>query len=63
MLCVNKLLQLVINFMIHNINFNKLIFIVWSKMFIMPKHIIYDLFYTTIMSNIIKEMTKNVFNT
>jgi hypothetical protein len=61
MLCINKVLQFVI--MIHNIQFNKIIFIVWSKMFIIPKHIFYDLSYMTIMSNIIKEMTKNVFNT
>jgi hypothetical protein len=31
-------------------------------MFIILKHIFYDLFYIIIMSNTIKEMTKNVFN-
>jgi len=31
-------------------------------MFIIPKHVFYDLSYATIMSNTIKEMTKNVFN-
>ncbi len=27
----------------------------------MPKHVFYDLFYAIMMSNMIKEMTKNVF--
>ncbi len=31
-------------------------------MFVMPKHISYNLSNVTIMSNMIKEMTKNVFN-
>jgi hypothetical protein len=60
--CVNKVLQLIVNLMNHNINFNKIVFINWSKMFIMPKHILYDLLYAIIMSNMFKEMTKNIFN-
>jgi hypothetical protein len=48
--------------MIYDINFNKITYIDWSKMFIIPKHIFYDLSYTITMSNMIKEMTKNVFN-
>jgi hypothetical protein len=40
--------------MIHNINFNKIIFFDWSKVFILPNHVFYDLFYATIMSNTIK---------
>jgi hypothetical protein len=48
--------------MIHDINFNKITFIDWSKVFIMSKHVFYDLSYATIVSNMIKEMTKNVFN-
>jgi hypothetical protein len=35
---VNKVLELVVNFMIHDINFNKIAFINWLKTFIMPKH-------------------------
>jgi hypothetical protein len=31
-------------------------------MFIMPKHVFYDLFYVITMCNMIKEMTKNVFS-
>jgi hypothetical protein len=53
--CVNKVLQLVVNLMIHDINFNKIAFIDWSKMFIMPKHVFYDLSYVTTMSNTIKK--------
>ncbi len=56
------MLQLVINFMIHDTNFNKIAFIDWSKMFIMPKHVVYYLSYATIMSNTTKKMIKNVFN-
>ncbi len=37
--------------MIHNINFSKIEFIDWSKVFIMPKHVFYDLSYVVIMSN------------
>ncbi len=59
--CVNKVLQLVVNLMIHDTNFNKFAFIDWSKVFIMPKHVFYGLSYVIVMSNIIKEMTKNVF--
>jgi len=42
--------------MTHDTNFNKFIFIDWSKVFIMPKHVFYDISYVTIMSNTIKEM-------
>jgi hypothetical protein len=48
--------------MTHDININKITFINWSKTFIMQKHVFYGLSYATTMSNIIKEMTKNVFN-
>jgi len=48
--------------MIHNTNSNKIVFIDWLKMFIMPKHVFYNLSYAIIMSNMIKEMIKNVFN-
>ncbi len=41
--------------MIHDTNFNKVTFIDWLKMFIMPKHVFYNLSYATTMSNIIKE--------
>jgi hypothetical protein len=47
--------------MIHDTNFIKFSFIDWSKVFIMLKHVFYDLSYATVMSNMIKEMTKNVF--
>ncbi len=47
--------------MIHDTNFNKIAFIDWSKLFIMPKHDFNDLFYPTIMSNMMKEIAKNVF--
>jgi hypothetical protein len=60
--CVNKVLQLIVNFMIHDINFNKIIFIDWVKMFTMPKHVFYNLSYATIMSNTIKETTNNAFS-
>jgi hypothetical protein len=56
MTCVNKVLPLVVNLMTHDINFNKISFIDWFKMFIMPKHVFYDLSYVTIMSNMIKKM-------
>jgi len=46
--------------MIHDINFNKTTFIDWLKLFIMSKHVFYDLSYVITMSNIIKEMIKNV---
>jgi len=58
---VNKVLQLVFNLMIHNINFNQIAFIDWFKMFIMPKHVFYNLSYATTMSNMIKETSRNVF--
>jgi len=48
--------------MTHDINFNKILFINWSKVFIMPKHDFYNLSYATTMSNPIKKTTKNVFN-
>jgi hypothetical protein len=48
--------------MIHDISFNKISLIDWSKMFIIPKHVFHDLSYAITMSNPIKEMTKNVFN-
>jgi hypothetical protein len=60
--CVNKVLQLIINLMIHESNFNKIAFIDWSKVFIMPKHVFYDFSYATITSNTIEETTKNVIN-
>jgi len=47
---------------LHETNFNKIVFIDWSKVFIMLKHVFYDLSYATIMSNIVKETNKNVFN-
>ncbi len=53
--------QLVVNFMTHDTNFNKNAFIDWSKVFIMPKHVFYDLSYGTTMSNTIKETTINGF--
>jgi len=59
---VNKVLQLIVNLMIHDTNLNKIAFIDWSKMFIMPKHIFYNLSYATTMFNVIKKTTKNVFN-
>ncbi len=46
------MLQLLLNFMIHDVNFNKITFIGWSKVFIMLKHVFYDLSYATIMSNV-----------
>jgi hypothetical protein len=55
---VNKVLQLLVNLMTHDINFNKIIFIDWSKVFIMPKHVFYYLSYATIIFNTIKEMKK-----
>jgi len=48
--------------MIHNINFNKIVFIDWLKMFIIPEHVFYNLSYAITMSNMIKETIKNVFN-
>jgi hypothetical protein len=44
--------------MICDINYNKIAFIDWSKMFIMPKYVFYNLFYATIMSNMIEETKK-----
>ncbi len=32
-------LTIIVNLMTHNTNFNKITFIDWSKMFIMPKHV------------------------
>jgi hypothetical protein len=48
--------------MIHDTNFNKIIFIDWLKMFIMPKHVFYDLSYAVTMSNTIKETTNFLKN-
>jgi hypothetical protein len=48
--------------MIHDINFNKITFIDWSKVFIRPKFVFCDFSHATTMFNMIKEMTKNVFN-
>jgi hypothetical protein len=45
--------------MTHDTNFYKIIFIDWSKVFIMPKHVFYDLSYVTTMSNTILKMIKN----
>ncbi len=36
---------LAFDLMIHNINFNKIACIDWSKVFIMAKHVFYDLSY------------------
>ncbi len=49
--------------MIHDTNFNKIAYIDWSQVFIMPKHVFYDLSYATIMSNVIKEMKKSSLTT
>jgi hypothetical protein len=38
-----------------------LVIFTFNKMFIMLKHVFYDLFHATIMSNMIKEMTKFFF--
>ncbi len=48
--------------MIHDTNFNKIAFIDWSKVFIMPKYVLYNLSHATAMSNTIKKMTQIVFN-
>jgi len=48
--------------MIHDNNLNKIVIIDWSKNFIMPKRVFYDLSYAIIMSVTIKEMIKNVFS-
>ncbi len=47
--------------MIYDTNFNKITFIDLSKMFIMP-NVFYDLSHAITMSNMIKEMIKNLFN-
>ncbi len=39
-----------------------LTFIDWSKVLIMLKHVFYEFSYATTMFNMIKEMTKNLFN-
>jgi len=59
---LNKVLQLVVNLMIHDTNFNNITFIDGLKACIMPKYVFYDLFYATTMSDMIKKMIKNVFN-
>jgi len=48
--------------MTRDTNFNKIAFIDWSKVFIMLKHVFYDLSYATTMSNTILNLTKIVFN-
>jgi hypothetical protein len=48
--------------MTHDTNFNKITFIDWSKLFIMPKYVFNDFSHATTMFNTIKKMTKNVFN-
>jgi len=48
--------------MTYHTNFNKIAFIGWSKVFIIPKHVFYNLSYANIMSNMITEMIKNVFS-
>jgi hypothetical protein len=60
--CVNKVLQLIVNIMTYDINFNKIAFIDWSKMFIMLSHVFYELSYVITMFNIIVKMIKNVFS-
>jgi hypothetical protein len=45
--------------MTYDTNFNKIAFIDWSKVFIMPKHVFYDLPYATIMSNTINTVFSN----
>jgi hypothetical protein len=47
---------------LHDTNFNQIPFIDWSKVFIMSKHVFYNMSYATIMSNMINKMTKNVFS-
>jgi hypothetical protein len=48
--------------MTRDTNFNEIAFIDWSKVFIMPTHVFYNLSYATIMSNMIKKMIDNVFS-
>jgi hypothetical protein len=60
--CINKWLELLVNLMTHDIHFNKIAFIDWSKMFIMPKHVFYNLSYAITIFIMIKEMIKNVFD-
>jgi hypothetical protein len=40
-------LATIVNLMTHDINFNKIAFIESSKVFIMAKHVFYNLFYGT----------------
>jgi hypothetical protein len=49
--------------MIHDININKITFIDWSKMFIMPKCVFYNFSYAIIMFNMIKKWLKMYFTT
>jgi hypothetical protein len=49
--------------MIHDTNLNKIAYIDWSQVFIMPKRVFYDLSYATIMSNVIKETKKSYLTT
>ncbi len=48
--------------MTHDTKFNKIAFIDCSKMFIMPKHVFYNLSYATIIFNMLKKLIKNVLN-
>jgi hypothetical protein len=51
----------IVNLMTHDTDFNKISFIDWLRMFMMLKHVFYDLSYATIISNVIKKMIMNVF--
>jgi hypothetical protein len=56
------LAKLIVNLMIYDTNFNKILFIDWLKMFITPKHVFTTSPMQYIISNMIKETIKNVFN-
>jgi hypothetical protein len=45
--------------MTRDTNFNIIAFIDWFKMFIMPKHVSYNLFYATTMSKMIYKITNS----
>jgi hypothetical protein len=57
-----SLAKLIVNLVTHDINFSKIAFIDWPKLFILLKHVFYDLSYATIRSNMIKEIIKNVLS-
>jgi len=44
--------------MVHDINFNKIAFIVWSKVFIMSKYVVYDLSYAITCPTRLKKRLK-----